>query len=139
MRRALLVVILAVAAGVGLFLWERSASSGARPAAVAPAGAEENDPTAPNRVKPTLAAAIVGEWRSVDDPSFTRVFEADGKFYDTYEGVADAPGTWAEVGGELHLSSGAGTLRFDVTGVTESSLAMIYLDRGNLLRFERAR
>lgn len=110
-----------------------------------PEGAIENDPRLDGRVgaDPRLAENLVGEWRSSEDPSFTRVFSADKTFRDTYAGdPAGAPGTWEVALGkadQIHLFSEGDTMIFDVISLTEDDLSMIYLGRGNLLRFERVR
>jgi hypothetical protein len=113
--------------------------------AVVPEGAVENDPRLEGRVgaNPRLAENLVGEWRSSEDSSFTRVFSADKTFHDTYAGdPAGAPGTWEVSAGkadQIQLSSEGDTMTFDVVSLTENDLSMIYLGRGNLLRFERVR
>ena len=152
MKQRLALLALLAAAIALVFFWKRGCPFAAlcllggeapRPAAEAPAGGVENDPRLEGRVgrDPELAEHLVGEWRSLDDASFVRVLAAGGNFHDTYQGdAAGAPGTWALAGdgsGELRLSSEGDTMRFDVISITENSLAMIYLDRGNLLRFER--
>ncbi len=113
--------------------------------AVVPEGAVENDPRLDGRIgqDPQLAEHLVGEWRSAEDASFTRVFAADKTFHDTYAGdPAGAPGTWEVSAGkvdQIRLSSEGDVMTFDVVSLTENDLSMIYLNRGNLLRFERVK
>ncbi len=141
---AALAVILVVAAG---FFLSRAGWFGepVRPIAPVPEGAEENDPTLPASAKrpPGLEAQLVGEWRSLEDTKFTRVFAASGQFHDTYGGdPAGAPGTWelATNGSEeLWLHSEGDTMRFRVVESTATALELTYLDRGNTLRFERVK
>lgn len=140
-------LVIVVAAVAFWFGFSRAGSSPAeRPAAVIPEGAVDNDPRRPasaGKRAPGLAETLVGEWRSVEDVTFTRVFETGGNFYDTYQGdPAGAPGTWeiaTDGSEELRLSSEGDTMRFRVMAVTEDSLTLVYLDRGNSLRFERVR
>jgi hypothetical protein len=142
----LLLVAAAVAAGFWFGAHRGASSSGERPAVAVPEGAIENDPRRPGAVgkrAPGLEEALLGEWRSLDDLTFTRVFEAGGKFHDTYQGEpAGAPGTWeltSDGSEELRLASEGDTMRFHVVAVTEESLTLTYLGRGNSLRFERVR
>lgn len=113
--------------------------------AVVPEGAVENDPRLAGRIgaNPRLAENLVGEWRSSEDSSFTRVFSADKTFHDTYAGdPVGAPGTWEVSAGkadQIQLSSEGDTMTFDVVSLTENDLSMIYLGRGNLLRFTRSK
>jgi hypothetical protein len=99
--------------------------------------------------------AILGTWRSADDPKFTREFTEDGKVIDRYEGdaSADVEGRWyvtstAEIPFSIPVVEGAtdiklqfpdGNYFFRVADVSRTSLTLIYLERGNSLRFERAR
>ena len=147
MRVFLAVLILAAVAALALYLaaGSRQPAGGARPYAEAPAGAIENDPNAPaaKRAPDEAEASVVGEWRSVDDPAFTRVFEANGSFYDTYNGdPAGAPGTWAfatDGSEELRLASEGDTMRFRVVAVTGATLQLVYLDGNGVHRYERVK
>jgi hypothetical protein len=120
-----------------------------RPAADLPAGAIENDPSAGGahsaKRDPNVEAKLVGEWKSVSDPSFTRVFGSDGKFHDTYNGdPAGAPGTWqlaTDGSEELWLDSEGDRMRFRVVAVTDASLDLVYIGGagGGNLSFAKVR
>jgi hypothetical protein len=112
------------------------AQNAARPSAQVPEGAEDNDPLANDQKSagkraPGTEAALVGEWKSSTDASFTRVFQADGKFYDTYEGdPAGAPGTWqlaTDGSEELWLDSEGDRMRFRVVSVSATNLDLVYI------------
>ncbi|HET8580892.1 MAG TPA: hypothetical protein VFL98_00275 [Candidatus Paceibacterota bacterium] len=110
----------------------------------APAGATETAPT------------LAGEWRSTDDPKFMRTIREDGTFTDAYQGEpsATANGQWrifdaSQVRADFPypLDAGASYLEFDdasgttlyfkIVSLATSSLALMYLDRGNMLLFDR--
>lgn len=147
MRALLAVVVLALVAAAAFYFGRQDFSSNGdpRPYAEAPEGAEENDPTAPpsGDQRAAIAAAIVGEWRDVADPSFTRVFEANGNFHDTYAGEpAGAPGRWSQPtdgSADLLLASEGAFLPFRVVAVTPETLQLVYLDGNGVQRYERVR
>jgi hypothetical protein len=141
---AALLVIVAVAAA----FFGRGASperSADRQRVEVPAGAEENDPTAApsGDQRAAIAAAIVGEWRSVDDPTFTRVFESNGNFHDTYNGdPAGAPGRWSQPtdgSADLLLASEGAFLPFRVVAVTSETLQLVYLEGNGVQRYGRVK
>lgn len=99
---------------------------------------------------------IVGMWQSTDDPRFTREIRNDGVIIDLYAGEtdADSDGLWmvftkdipdaAFTGtieeGATYLSIGMSEtekLYFKILTLDETSLQLLYLDRGNLLSFTR--
>lgn len=98
---------------------------------------------------------LVGIWQSIDDAKFTREFYADGSFVDKYEGdpTATQPGEWrrasrAEVEADLAGSRGVGmdyliltidgeAYHFGLVDLTDSSLRLVYLDRGGVLSFSK--
>ncbi|MDP2649018.1 MAG: hypothetical protein U1D26_02050 [Patescibacteria group bacterium] len=104
-------------------------------------------------------AALVGTWRSTQDPKFVREFRADGTVTDSYEGEPSATsvGTYASVGAsqtDLQIPASAlegmsiiaiefpdtGTLYFAVATLTDTSLEMIYISgMGNVLSFTKVR
>ncbi|OGG53040.1 hypothetical protein A3H16_02385 [Candidatus Kaiserbacteria bacterium RIFCSPLOWO2_12_FULL_53_8] len=102
---------------------------------------------------------MVGTWRSNEDAKFTREFRADGTVVDAYEGDASASalGTWIIVDPtkepqdmlgvpadslmgltvlKLTFSNGD-IMYFGVNSLTETSLALTYIGRGNTLNFTR--
>lgn len=102
---------------------------------------------------------MIGVWQSSDDSKFTREFKADGTVVDRYEGddLATAMGTWMIVDPTKEPSDALGApsenltgmtvvkltfsdgqiLYFGVDSVTESSLKLIYIGRGNTLSFTK--
>lgn len=144
---AALAVVLVVAAG---FFLNRAGWFGepARPSAEVPEGAIDNDPTRPAGKLPadSLAAQIVGEWRSVEDASMTRVFQENGQFHDEYGGdPAGAPGTW-EIGPvatpskfpPLLLSSEGDVMEFGISvDNADGRLVLTYVGEGQA-KFKRA-
>lgn len=103
--------------------------------------------------------ALVGTWRSTQDPKFVREFRADGTVTDSYEGVPSATetGTYASVDASrtklpvpasalegmsaIAISfSGEDPLYFSIFTLTDTSLEMIYLSgMGNILSFTKVR
>ena len=102
-------------------------------------------------------APIVGEWRSTDDANFTRQFNPDGTYTDSYEGDASATsnGIWklftttnpdsaftgvlAQGTTYLKMADASTTLFFSILKETNDGLQLLYLDRGNTLSFTRVR
>lgn len=98
---------------------------------------------------------MTGTWKSSDDAKFTRTFNADGTFTDSYEGEpsANESGTYSVVDATkvdvgvpataiagmtvVKLSSSSGDLYFSINEVTDSTLVMTYLGRGNILSFTK--
>lgn len=103
----------------------------------------------------TTRASIVGMWQSVDDPRFTRVFEADGSAADLYESEPSARGRWSVFTDASAVSApfpleantayvsmtmsdvGDEPLYFRVVALTPETMELIYMDRGGVLRFTR--
>lgn len=97
--------------------------------------------------------SIVGTWESVDDANFTREFKADGTIIDTYPDEEDSQGNWevftkaSDLETAFPLEDGTAYLKitmgekadevlyFQVTKITPEELELIYLERGNTLRF----
>jgi hypothetical protein len=108
---------------------------------------------------PDLAAiriALAGTWQSYDDPKFTREFDANGAAADRYEGdssgtvlghwmvfLSNAPPRGSDIRNlqpdvvYLRLDENDDQLLFAVTGLSHSDMKMVYLQRGNVLRFMR--
>ena len=105
---------------------------------------------------------MTGTWKSTDDAKFTRTFNADGTVTDAYEGDASATvtGTYTTVDplkepagalGAVPLESLTGVtvlkvtfpqsevMYFSINKLTETSLTMTYLGRGNILLFTKVR
>ncbi len=109
---------------------------------------------------PASDPAMNGTWKSNDDAKFTRTFKADGTVTDAYQGDASATesGTYAVVD-PLKESAGAfgsvsaasltgmtvlkltfpksGVMYFGVNSMTETSLKLTYIGRGNVLTFTK--
>jgi hypothetical protein len=110
-------------------------------------------------VQPDVAALVtasaIGKWKSVDDAKFIREFKSGGVAIDSYNGKADATGTWKVFtkanapavtytleNDAIYLQMSAGsapadTLTFKVVKVTPEELELIYLERGNTLKFTK--
>jgi|GEM_PF-1003577 len=98
---------------------------------------------------------IVGKWQSIDDAKFSREFKSDKTVVDSYVGsqTATASGTWSiftkenkdpEFTGTLEsetayvkIAIGKEKLYFKLLKVTPEALELIYLAKGNVLRFTR--
>lgn len=99
---------------------------------------------------------MTGTWKSTDDAKFTRTFSADGSVTDAYEGEASATdtGTWSVVDPSIEVTGvpadalagmtvirinfeKSGAMFFGIKNLSETSLAMMYLDRGNILSFTK--
>lgn len=101
----------------------------------------------------TVGEKILGVWKSADDEKFTRTFQSDGTFIDSYVGSADTKGDWVVFTDNsgltteftlepdtvyLRLLEGSSTdmtLHFKVSKVTPEELELIYMERGGTLRF----
>lgn len=146
----ILVSVGAVVLGVTalFFLSGGSLYAPSRPSVETPEGAIDNDPTRPAGKLPadSLAAKIVGEWRSVEDASMTRIFQENGQFHDEYGGdPAGAPGTW-ELGTPptpqkfppLLLSSEGDIMEFGISvDNSDGGLVLTYVGEGEA-QFKRA-
>jgi hypothetical protein len=103
-----------------------------------------------------VAAALAGTWQSTSDPKLTREFDSDGKTVETYEGdnSGTVMGRWtlflgaappAALAGRkfdaknvyLKLDQNGDVLLFVLVGLSRSDMKMMYLERGNLMSFER--
>ncbi len=101
----------------------------------------------------TVGENILGVWKSVDDQKFTRTFQSDGTFIDSYEGRADTKGDWIVFMDNSGLVTNFAlepntvylrllvdsptneTLHFKVSKVTPEELELIYMERGGTLLF----
>jgi hypothetical protein len=154
---------------VGLIAWfvlaHRSAVPAPAAAYVAPTtfGSSTPSQTASNPL-PTLnpsevAANIVGTWQSTDDPNYSIVLTADGKWTDRYQstgssGPISETGTYTfftsadpdpdftdtPVAGVVYvkLVEGSDTYYYSVLEADGQDLQLSYLDRGNTLSFVKA-
>ena len=123
---------------------------------------EDTAPTSglPQNTENTQALSgdpMIGTWQSTEDSKFTRQFNADGTVVDAYQNDASATmfGTWMVVdpakepqdtlnvpadslAGMTVLKitfSNGDIMYFDVNKLTETSLTLTYLGRGNVLTF----
>ena len=99
--------------------------------------------------------ALNGTWISKDDSKFRREFYDNGEVIDRYEGDANATqeGTWKVFTKEnpdseftsayengviyLRMNMAGDKSYFKLIKVTPEELEMVYLERGNTLRFDR--
>ncbi|PIR82315.1 hypothetical protein COU20_03060 [Candidatus Kaiserbacteria bacterium CG10_big_fil_rev_8_21_14_0_10_59_10] len=146
--------IAAVAALAAFLVW---GGAGGQPSVAGPENEEHAGVAGPSAEEqaPEVEAGLVGEWRSTQDPNFTRAFRADGTVVDRYEGepAASASGTWtvfteatAPAGVAIPLNAAGvyllmnvegDVLHFQVANVTATELELVYLDRGGVLVFTR--
>jgi hypothetical protein len=110
----------------------------------------------PNAMDGQRDPMMTGEWKSTDDAKFTRTFAADGSVVDAYAGDASATdtGTWSVVDPTIEVTGvsaealagmtiirinfeKSGAMLFGIKSLSETSLAMVYLDRGNILSFTK--
>jgi hypothetical protein len=102
------------------------------------------------------AAAVAGTWRSLDDPKSVRVFAPDGTAKDRYAGESLATGTWeiADACPDASPEAGSATVGpllvvryaedpapfcYGLGDIGADRLELIYLPRGNTLRYARVR
>jgi hypothetical protein len=152
-RKTLIGIIIAIIGGVSLYflIFDVSASpSNVVVDSARPAGDGITSPEAS-----AVTRAMVGVWRSADDPKFTREFRGDGTVTDRYEGDEGATkeGIWGAFTADMAvagLTTGLtpGTVYVQVT-IDDSSLyfsviraadtlELLYLDRGEQLNFTRS-
>lgn len=144
-----LVVVLAL--GAAGYMWFTN-----QPSAVPPQVTDRTElpPAAGERPSAvTIANSIEGNWRSVEDPRFTRSFSASGAVTDRYEGdeEATAVGHFAldgdHVPAQVRAAAGSATvltlefpeeaLFFIVTKLTADELELVYVGAHGTLRFTR--
>lgn len=112
-------------------------------------GGEDQDATA------AVNQNILGSWVSLDDEKFTREFKSDGIVIDSYENNKVSEGPWTIFTSEsgiatefpqspdiiyLRIVNGPGAedvLYFSLAKLTPEELELIYMNRGNILRFTR--
>jgi hypothetical protein len=88
---------------------------------------------------------ILGEWRNKDDKKSVVVFNEDGTFKSVYDEEELSSGSWRieEERGEFDVSFylyqevDEEVYEYEITNIDEESLSLIYLDRGNILEYER--
>jgi hypothetical protein len=113
----------------------------------------------PATAAPTQQQLMAGRWRSVDDPRSLIEIRADGTWIDSYTGEPSATATshWLlfsgarppkDAAGEtldakstyLEVSDkDAGVLFYALDQLDAKSLDLLYLDRGNTLRYTRVK
>ncbi len=114
--------------------------------------AGEGDGTKPD-VTTAVGGNIAGTWKSVDDGKFEREFQAGGTVFDRYEGEEPVAGTWEVFTSEtasdtamfpleagaayIKLDFGDEVLQYKIGKATPEELELIYLGRGNVLRFTK--
>ena len=115
-------------------------------------------PTSQTPSSPEVAIVtntMVGKWRSIDDPKFTREFRADGIVVDRYEGDehATSSGTWSAFTSAnpdpllgMTLTEGVVYIEilddevpmfFSVVTAAGNTLELIYIDRGSVQHYSR--
>jgi len=87
----------------------------------------------------------LGEWRSKDDKKSVVVFNEDGAFKSVYDEEELSSGSWRieEERGEFDVSFylyqevDEEVYEYEIASIDEENLSLIYLDRGNILEYER--
>lgn len=107
-------------------------------------------------IKSAAETALVGLWRSKEDPRFTREFNSDGSAVDEYDNgdsIDSTLLTWnvftkdepdeefteaiEENTAYLRMVNRNDSLYFKINKITPDVLELIYLDRGGSLIFEK--
>ena len=159
-RKILIGILIAIFAGVCVYLVSRSATAFPPDVSTTPSAAATQmsiRPAGDGTISPeasAVARAMVGVWRSMDDPKFTREFKEDGTSIDRYEGDASATkgGIWGTFTGDMapagtstglssgvvyiQMTIGSESLYFSVVRAADT-LELIYLDRGGQSNFTR--
>lgn len=104
-----------------------------------------------------VSESILGKWESTDDAKFAREFESGGRVVDFYDGEIQAEGGWTVFGGDsapdtlipyeadavyIRITFAGDTgnpLTFKVAKLTPEELSLVYMDRGGVLNFVKAR
>lgn len=120
--------------------------------AMRPAPAEENTPATTEEtqgVDPLTAESqtLVGFWQSTSDPQAQIVFAEDGTTTDLYDGTQLGSGVWSLYENESAEYNPSGlflrsvlngeTYEYAIVELTEQKLVLSYLERGNILEYER--
>jgi len=86
--------------------------------------------------KATMISKLFGRWVSLDDEKSVIEF-TDSTKIDTYNGEKMSEDIFKL--NEKHLTVGAGDdlFEYDIIEITDETLTMIYLGRGNILRYQR--
>jgi hypothetical protein len=90
---------------------------------------------------------IVGEWRSKEDEKSLIIFNEDGTFKDVYNGEEVFSGSWEikeeedEIDASFYLYERIDeeVYKYEIINIDEENLLLIYLTRGNILEYEKAK
>jgi hypothetical protein len=90
----------------------------------------------------TEDAPLLGMWRSKDDDKAFKVFRTGNGFEEGYDGEVLSTGTWrVAMDGDAEVitvtDSEGEVFEYSIASLTEGELELIYLGRGNILRYER--
>lgn len=146
----LIVAVLVLGLGGGYYFGDRSFE---RNAAKENSKEGEKNDTEIARVPDTRL--LLGVWKSIEDPKFTREFQSDGTVIDRYSGdeaatveaiwhafmsPTDEPAPFDTEEGKLYIKilMPEEALFFTLDSVTDTSLQMTYVD-GDTLRFTKVR
>lgn len=147
MKKILIVVAVLIILGGGYFLFNKSDEIKNTP--------ENTEQVAEENKYEFDIEKISGNWISVDDSEFSRKFNSDLTFSDSYgeDGVVSS-GIWfvfnkdnapenfpytMESGKDyLVINDTNTTLSFVISEITDSSLTLIYLEGGSVLKFNKA-
>ncbi len=80
--------------------------------------------------------SLEGKWTSTDDPKSELEFKED-KAINLYEGEIMGEGIFEHQGTMITVSEGEDIFEYEIKELNNNSLVMIFLDRGNILRYER--
>jgi hypothetical protein len=81
---------------------------------------------------------ILGTWVSAEDKNYTMVFKGDG-VAEYYEKEKTSESTYKISGASLTKTDKAdkSTYKYTILTLTDKALTLLYLDRGNTLKFRR--
>lgn len=137
-------VIAVVLITIGIYIFIRPRSS----------DLPESNPTELFSDFNTINQNIIGEWQSIDDPKFVRVFSKDGYCSDVYDGNIESKDSCKFYKGKdaknivsnpeddvvyLRIGDSSNGLSFEVINLTPTELSLIYLERGNILSFKKVK
>lgn len=128
--KVVVIVILALAAGIDLSCWQNAGKDtkalrlSAKDLALSDAA-------------PKVVELIVGSWQSVDDEKSVVIYRTDGTFSDIYADEELNIGTWSIASSTLQTNIGDEEFTYSILDIGDEELVLSYLPRGNTLRFIR--
>jgi len=93
-------------------------------------------------MKSDMVEKLTGTWQSIDDAKSVVRYTEDGTMADIYDGEELGSGTWSMKQGHrksamLTTMMNGEEYTYQIEELTESELIMIYMPRGNVLRYNK--